>query len=253
MTKLHEVLAVEPDKEGIAKRMIDETRDVFKNKHHIFNGLTKSLKMDTSDESNSSLEEASAEIIEVTTTVPERLAYTESSISDWLDVVLTKEAGNQGEAKADIVIDGETIAADLPATFLLGLEKKLKHIRDMYDSIPTLPPSLVWEKDENAQENVYRSRNDDIKTKTQKRPQFRVLYDATPEHPAQVEKWMEEVVVGRYTTTHQSGMIPAHRKASMMGRLDKLIQAVKQARMRANSVQVENLSVGSKLFDYING
>lgn len=253
MTKLHEILAVEPDKEGIAKRMIDETKDVFKNKHHIFSGLTKSLKMDTSDEGNSSLEEASAEIIEVTTTVPERLAYTENSISEWLDVVLTKEAGNQGDAKADILVDGQTIAEGLPATFLLGLEKKLKHIRDIYDNIPTLPPSVVWEEDANAEENIYRSRNDDIKTKTQKRPQFRVLYDATPEHPAQVEKWMEEIVVGRYTTTQQSGMLPAHKKASMMSRLDKLIQAVKQARMRANSVEVNNLKVGSKLFDYING
>lgn len=254
MTKLHEVLAVEADKEGIAKKVLQESVQVFKSKHHLFTGFDKSLSMDSDDEGNASLQAASKESQRVETTVGERLDYTETALVDWLDVVLQKEATNQSSAKADLVIDGHTIATNVPATFLLGLETKLKHIRAMYEAMPTLAPGIVWEQDVNAEKiGVYRSRDAEIKAKTQKRPMHRVLVEPTAQHRAEIEKWNEEVVVGKYTTNFQSAMLPAAEKSKIMGRVDTLIQATKQARMRANTAEVEKVNIGQALFGYIHG
>lgn len=250
MTKLHEVLAVEGDKEGIAKKIVNETGNVFRNKHNLFLGGTKTLKMDQAG--HESAEAAAAEVNEVVTTVNERLAYTRGAVEQWFDVVLTKEITNQS-AKADLVVDGQVIVADAPATFLLGLEAKLKALRAVYDEIPTLAPGIIWEKDEVAGRGIYRSKNPDVRAKTAKVPQFKVLYDATDKHPAQIERWNEEVVVGKFVTTAQSAMMPASQKAELLARMDKLIQATKQARMRANNVDIVDSKVGENLFNYIHG
>ena len=250
MTKLHEVLAVEGDREGIAKRIINETSGVFRGKHNLFLGGTKTLKMDQAG--HESAEAAAMEVQEVVTTVGERLKYTQDAVTQWFDVVLTKEATNQS-AKADLVVDGITIVSDAPATFLLGLENKLKAFRAVYDDIPTLAPGVVWEEDTVAGRGIYRSSTSDVRAKTAKVPQFKVLYEATKEHPAQIERWNEEVVVGKFVQTVQSAMMPASRKSEILGRLDKLIQATKQARMRANSVEIVDSKVGNDIFNYING
>jgi hypothetical protein len=249
MTKLHEVLAVEANKEGIAKNIMAESVTNFKSKHNLFTGGVKVLTMNEDSDENKALEDANSVVEEMSTTVAKRLSYTEGPIIDWLNVVLQKEATNQ-TAKADIEVDGVVIATGLPATFLLGLETKLIKVRDVYNEVPTLDPKTVWEKQEDG---THKTKHPDVKTKTQKRPQFRVLYEATKEHPAQVEKWMEEVTVGKYSTNYTSGMMTALAKSEVLGRIDKLIQAVKKARQRANNVDVVKSSVGEELFKYING
>ena len=250
MAKLHELLAVEPDKEGIAKRILSETKDLFRKNHNVFTGGTKLLKMDK--EGNDSLEASAYEHREITTTVSARLDYTFESLGELIDITYQKEATNQ-LAKADVVVDGEILISDAPVSFLLNLEKKLKDIRGVFDLAPTLSPGVVWEEDPTAADGVFRTASPEIKAKTQKVPQFRVLYEATKEHPAEIEKWNEDVVVGKFTTTHTSGMISSHRKAELLTRVDKLLQATKQARMRANESMVATDRVSDKLFNYLLG
>lgn len=249
MGKLYEVLAVEADKKGIAIRLLDESLKVFKNNTKLFEGFSKKLSMDAAGQE--SIELANSETSELSTTVQERLDYTVPAVSDWLDITLQKEATNQ-TAVADLMIDGEILAKDLPATFLLGLEDKLKKIRSVYEAIPTLDSSVVWEKNVNGKTNTFRARDTEIKTKTQKQPKSRILYEATENHPAQIERWNEEVVIGRYITNLTSGKISSERKMTLLGRIDRLIQAVKQARMRANGVKVVIKNIGNDLFEFIN-
>lgn len=249
MGRLYETLAVEADKKGIATRILEESTRVFKDKHNLFQGGTKTLSM--LEEGQSALEDANSEIKEVSTTVGERLDYTVGPVSDWLDVTLQKEATNQ-IAVADLVVDGEVLAENLPATFLLGLEDKLKGIRKMYNEVPTLSPTIIWEDNVNGKANTFRSKNLEVKTKTQKVPKSHIEVAPTEFHPAQISRWNEEVVVGKYETSHLSGMVSSERKMQLLGRVDKLIQATKQARMRANGVEVIKSRVGADLFKYIN-
>lgn len=250
MTKLHEILAVEADKEGIAQRIIDETKNIFKSKHSLFQGFNKKLVM--KEEGHEMAEKAGSEQLIVSTTVNARLDYTCKSIIAWLDVVSAKEHTNQSNAKADLIIDGKVLVKDLPATFLLGMETKLKKIREIYNLMPTLPPGVQWIPDA-VIPDTYNVKDPEVKSKTKKTPQFRIMDKATPHHPAQIEKWTEDTVVGTFTTTHSSGMITAQRKMRLLGRVDILQQAFKQARQRANNVDIAPATdVGKIIFDYIN-
>lgn len=249
MSKLHELLAVEGDLEGTFKKIIDETAAVFEKKPALFSGFTKHLEMFSE---NDPLASTPDEVQELTTTVPDRLDYTADHVIRYFDAVLQKEATNQ-TARADIVVDGVTIAKDLPATFLLGLEAKLKHLRKIYDAAPTLAPGKKWNRNAELGKHVYVCERPEERFKTAKTFQHKVLYDATEHHPAQIEKWEETENVGKYITTHISGMISPAEKSALIGRLDKLIRAVKKARQRANSVDVQKRTIGKELFAYIRG
>ena len=249
MTKLHEVLAVEADKEGIAKAIIAESEKNFSSKHELFQGMDKVLEM--SEEGNELIEEAGREYREINTTVPKRLAYTADAVIDWLDVVLQKEASNQA-ANADITIDGSVLAANVPVTFLLSLETKLKHLRKMYLVAPTLPPGMEWALSEQDGEDVYKLVKPEVRVKTAKTLVHKELAPATDKHPAQIEHWNEDVAVGKFTTQYKAGLISSARKHELLGRIDSLIQAVKQARMRANSMDVLNRTIGQEIFDYLH-
>jgi hypothetical protein len=78
-----------------------------------------------------------------------------------------------------------------------------------------------------------------------------VLYDATKEHPAQTQLITEDVVVGYWDTVKHSGALPAPRKKELISRIEKLSQAVKFAREKANAADAETVTVGKPIFDYL--
>ena len=187
---------------------------------------------------------------ELDCTVKDKMDYMAGHIVRYFDAILQKEKTNQS-AVADLIVDGVVIAEKLPATFLLGLEKRLKLVREVYKQIPTLPLGKKWLEDSTMGQGVYLCHTPDEKFKTRKVFRFNVLYEATPEHPAQIEKWEEQENVGKYVTVTWSGMITSAKKSSILGRVDKLIRATKKARQRANAAEVVELSVGKEIFDYI--
>lgn len=248
MGKLHELLAVESDLEGHYKRIVAETTGVFKKGEH-FTGSHKTLSMFDDDRQREA--EAAEEHKEMATTVKRKLDYSEEAIVKYLDVVLQKESTNQ-EAKADLVVDGEILLSNVPATFLLGLENKLKYIRSMYEAIPTLSPSVEWKKDPSMGEDVYVAVHEEKANKTQKMIKHQVLVQPTKEHPAQIEKWTEDTPVGVFSTRRWSGMLSPREKMVLLTKIDNLYRAVKEARQRANCQEVKNLTIGKVLFNYIN-
>jgi hypothetical protein len=247
MSKLHELLSVEGDLEGEYKKILDETKNTFSKKEDHFFGFVRKLVM-----FDENAPETPDEHKEMVTTVHDKLEYSKDAITRYIDAVLQKESTNQ-IAVADLVIDGMTIAVGLPATFLLGLETKLKHIREMYETIPTIPPGIKWEHDPTKGDHVYSMTYPEVKFKTEKIFKVQVLYEATDKHPAQVEKIPETKDVGRYEKYTWSGMMSPAEKSMVLGRIDKLIRAVKKARQRANSAEVMDRSIGEDLFRYING
>lgn len=247
MGKLHELLAVEGDLSGIAKTIIEETSHVFK-KSELFTGSHRKLQMFDAAEQERVVAD---EYREQVTTVPAKLSYLAGKVAPFYDAVLQKEKTNQA-AVADLEVDGITLGTNIPATFLLGMESKLKDLRAVYVAIPTLAPGIAWEKDQTL-DNSYRMKVPDEKLKTAKTFMYKVLYEATDKHPAQIEKWEEQAAVGKYVTNVTSGMLSPAEKSALLGRLDKLIQAVKKARVQANMVEVVPESIGDKLFRYLHG
>lgn len=250
MGKLHEILAVESDQSNIYRKLSEETITTFSKKPDHFKGFKKRLEM--FNEADAKLAEASDEQKEIVTTVHAKLDYFNETAIRYLDVVLQKEATNQ-LAKADIEVDGAKIAIDVPATFLLGLEDKLAKIREVYAAAPTIDPGVKWDLDANLGEHVYRQAVPEKKHKTAKQFKHQILVQPTDKHPAQVEKWEEQVPVGQYIQENFSGMISPAEKSALLGRIDKLIMAVKQARQRANTQEVVKATVGKELLNFIMG
>ncbi|RLA59091.1 MAG: hypothetical protein DRQ89_14550 [Epsilonproteobacteria bacterium] len=121
----------------------------------------------------------------------------------------------------------------------------------MFESIPTLAPGLVWEEDVASEDGVFKAKDDFSQFKTEKDIDFRVLYDATKEHPAQIKEFNITKNVGKYVTSKWSGMITSHRKAELLTNLEVLLAAVKKARQRANNAYVEDKHIGKDLIDFI--
>jgi len=245
MGKLHELLAVEDDLKNIYMASLKEAEKDFKNKVHLFIGFHRHLDM--IEDGYPSVPDDQQQM---TTTVNDKLDYVFEKGARYIDAVVQKESTNQ-LAVADVIVDGKTIAEKVPATFLLGMEAKLKTIRDVLLQIPTLPAGVECEKDETLGTYVYKRKNPEVKMKTAKTFQHKVLYEATDKHPAQIEKWEETKDVGKFIKDMWFGLPSPADKAAILTRVDKLYHAVKKARQKANNIEVNKINIGKDFFDYI--
>ena len=169
------------------------------------------------------------------------------TMSDMINYVATMDYGNT-KAVARIEIDGEIIADDVPVTHLIFLEKKLIDIITFVQNLPELDISENWAYNENV--GYYVSEPHET-TSTSKVLKHKVLYEATKEHPAQIEKFTIDEIVGYWTTTLMSGSISVEQKKEILGKARKLQDAIKVAREEANSIEVNLIKTGDKILDYI--
>jgi hypothetical protein len=247
MAELHEVLAVEGDLEGAAKNIMAETEHTFKSKAAHFMGATK--RYEPFDAARAELE-SFEERTELTTTVHDKLAYMFESFVRHIDAVAQKDATNQN-ARGDIIVNGVAVVSNVPSQTLLTLEKRVARVREIVLSAPTIPPGAKWERDEGQGEHVWRREQPDIKFRTQKTVKHKILTEATPHHPAQIERWNEDENIGRYVTDIWSGALTSAEKSAILNRIDALSRAIKQARQRANTAEVVDMHVGEALASFI--
>jgi len=250
MAKLHEVLAVDSDLAETAKKVAAEALITFTKKVDHFLGHDKRLVM--FDQDRMQEEGGARERKELVTTVQEKLDYVAGHLIRHFDCLAQKEATNR-VAQANVETPGgEVLLHDMPATLLLGLENKLAMFRKVYEAIPTLTPGIDWEQDSSERPGVYKASHPIVRHKTEKTYKSKILVEPTPQHPAQIEKWTEDVPIGDFKTEQYSSMITPARKSILLGRIDELLRLIKQARMRANSAEVVDKSVGEFIFDWIH-
>lgn len=165
------------------------------------------------------------------------------------DLALWRDEGNT-RARADVEVDGQVILRDVPATFLLFLEKQLNDWRTAVTKLPTLATDQSWELSEAS--GLYQT--PPVKSaSTRKVLRNHVKSQATDKHPAQVHTYEEDVPVGDWTTIRLSGALTVRHQRVLVDRLDKLADAVKSARERANLVEVDEVRAGDALFGYLLG
>lgn len=240
-TKLNAVIAVEKEVKSHATREVTNIYHSFQ-KPDLFNGFSKTYV--PKDEEG---EKYAPENKKVICNVSDMLKTLSKSLTELFDITLTKDTGNT-LATADIIVDGNTIASNVPSTFIIFLEKQLVDIRTNINSIPTLDINEDWTKDTNS--NLYKTAS--IETNRMKKvPMVFVKYEATKEHPAQVEILNNDEVVGYWNTVKQSGAISIPDKTKLLENIEKLIKSVKIAREQANSQEVENKQIGDAIFSYL--
>lgn len=250
--QLHQIIAVEGDLQGKAKRVLEEAGATFKAKPHLFLGSVRTLELFTaeSDIEKLRLEESEKKQEILSTTVPDKLGYIWESVINYWNVLGQKERTNQA-ANADLVIDGLTVLTNVPATLLLGLESRLLAVRAVYEAIPTLEPNIDWKEAVDIGANV-RVAPETTSMKSQKTTEYKTIAPATDKHPAQNVAIEKNTNLGAYKLTKYSGMITPAEKSLWLGRIDKLIQGTKRARQVANSQPVVAFDGASALRDFIH-
>lgn len=241
MEKLNAVIAVEKSIKSMTNR---EETDIYHKfqKQDLFNGFSKTYT--PKDEEG---EVYAPENKKVVCNAADMLIELSNTLTNLFDITLTKDTGNT-IAKADIIVDGITIASNVPSTFIVFLEKKLNDIRTNINSIPTLDINEDWIKDTNS--DLYKTES--IETNKMKKVPMRfVKYEATKEHPAQVETLFNDVPVGTWNTIKQSGAMAIPDKKRLLKNIEKLINSVKVARETANSQEIEKKQIGDAIFAYL--
>lgn len=166
------------------------------------------------------------------------------------DVVLTKDEAKM-EARGDIVVDGEVLLADVPTSYLLFLEDQLKELGKVIKALPLLDPKEEWRADPVRGLHAADPRKTASKQPVQ---HVQVLYDATPQHPAQTRPYETQDPVGDWTVVQMSGAFEADRIAELESRSRTLRVAVQCAREEANTMTVtERPNAGAVLAGYLLG
>lgn len=172
---------------------------------------------------------------------------TSSILGELFDVVATKDWANCA-ARADVVVDGVVLLPQVPVTYLLFLEKQLVDLHTFVTKLPVLDPAESWSFDPTM--DCWAAATSET-SKTKKVPRNHVKAEATEKHPAQVEVYHEDIVVGTWRTTKYSGAEPAARVRVLTERVEKLQKAVKIAREEANSAQAESVQTADKVFGFL--
>ena len=241
MTRQNQIIAIEKGARGEAEGMITRAYHVLQ-KTVLLNGIARSYIPQAEDgdqlppESTLVQVRASDEINKVT-----------EKLSRMFDVVATREKTNT-VAKASIVLDGDTLVADVPANVLLFLEKQLVDLVTFIRKLPTLDPAETWHYD--SASDCYVTEPTQT-TRTKKIPKNHVLAAATDKHPAQVQMYHEDVVAGTWTTRKFSGALEVRVVSDMLARVQKLQAAVKMAREEANTCEAVDLKIGDKVLGYV--
>jgi hypothetical protein len=176
------------------------------------------------------------------------LERTAGTLTRLFDVTATKDWANC-EARADVRLpDGTVLVHQAPVTYLLFLEKQLVDLATFVKKLPVLDAAEDWAHDPVS--NAWKTPA--VKTnRSRKVYRNHVKAEATPQHPAQVEVYTEDVTAGHWTTVKFSGALPASRVKELAERVEVLHHAVKFAREEANGFEVSDRRVGDAVFGYL--
>lgn len=243
MAKLNQIIAVEKGAKSTLENEITRVYHLIQ-RSEVFNGITREYQ--PKDDEGETLPSEGTNVI---ANVEELVQAFSISMTKLFDITATKTQANT-LAKANVVVDGTIILADMPVELLLFLEKRLADVKTFLSKLPVLDPAQKWELDGSA--GVYKT--PPVTTHRSKKVPFNhVKAPATDKHPAQVDVLFEDVTVGFWNTTKFSGAAPATQIKEWKDRVAKLQAAVQMAREEANSMTVEDVAIGQKVFTHIFG
>ncbi len=241
MTKLNQIIAIA---NGTKTRTTAAISEIFHKlqKNTLFEGINRTYNPKDDDG-----EKLPPESKTVRLNAKDVLKDASGIWTEMFDLVATQDYSNC-KATSDVLVDEQVVLSDVPVTHLLFLEKQLTDINSFLQQIPVLDSANKWTWDDSS--NCYVS---DIveTTRTKKIPKNHVKYEATKEHPAQVEMFTEDVIVGYWSKKDFSGCMTQTNKNVLLERVRKLQNGVKQARESANSMPTESVSVGKEIFSYL--
>lgn len=245
MAQLHEILAVE-------KAAKDDWRNKRTSTRSGFDQTAAYYSQETSiayyDDARSHLDQV--EPANLTRDVDSELTQALVAMAKAVDVAAAKDRSNC-YARADIILNDVVIAENVPAVTLLGLETTLEELAGLVDAAPVLEGQIDWERNTRSTPHKWVSKEARITQRTEKEIVPRVLYEATDRHPAQVETISRDVPVADITKHVFSGAMQMAHKKRLQQRIADLLNAVRQARQRANTEDAAESNLGAAILSCI--
>lgn len=243
MPKLNQIVAIE-------KGVKQETTKELSAAHHtlqksdLFNGLQRNYTPLTEDG-----EKYPAESKNVQFDAKKTVRSVLTRLKELFDLTATRDYANcSGNANADLVINGETIAKNVPVPYLLWLEKQLQDLHTFVQKLPVLSPEDNWSFDKNRGMFVTETVQS-AKTKKVKKPL--VLLAPTKEHPGQAKDYDEDVIAGYWHQQKLSSAFPSTTIQDILQRIESVQKGVRFAREQANAIEAPPLKVADQIFRYI--
>ena len=241
MARLNQIIAVEKTVKSRSFQELTEAHHALQ-KQALLSGIARTYRP-RDDEG----EQLPPESTKVQVSAEEIIKKTGEILGNLFDVTATKDWTNC-VARADVVVDGQTLISQAPVTYLLFLEKQLTDLVTFIRKLPLLDAAETWNYDATAGSWA----TEPVQTvRTKKIPRNHVKAEATDKHPAQVEVYYEDVIVGYWRTVKFSGSLPAQRATELLDRVEKLQRAVKFAREEANNVEALDQKLGERVFSYL--
>jgi hypothetical protein len=242
MTRLSQIIAVNKGVQSDTNRQRDEAlRDLAKAPQ--LTGISRTYEPRTEDGDRLPPESTNVQI-----RADEVLSTYAAALTRMFDVTLTREAANC-TAAADVKLeDGTVLLRKVPVAYLLFLEGQLADLRAVLSRLPLLDPAEKWDRDE-AHDCWSTPPVQTMRPK--KIPRNHVVAEATAQHPAQVQVYMEDVPAGDWTTVKFSGAMPAARVKQLLARCAELQRAVKYAREEANAMEITDRKCGEEIFSWL--
>lgn len=184
----------------------------------------------------------------VRVTAAEVLTAAQQLLTRQWDLARTLDEANS-RGRADVKVDGQVLLADVPVGHLLWLAREIARLHKLVEALPAVDVARDWSTD--GMEAGLRRANPVTTTLKEKIPGKFVLYDATKEHPAQVQRLDKDEVVGFWTQVNISGALERDRKEQLLRRLVKLSEAVRMAREEANTAVAEDYTEAKTVFDWL--
>lgn len=254
MVHLHQVIAIERGVVADTDKRLAEIRHILAigGDSDPLTGISRTYESRRGEEGDQLPEQSR----KVQLTCRELLEHAQDYLTRLFDLKFTREYANCS-ARADIVVEGVTLVANVPAGFLLYLENQLTAlITTLIDRLPALDPAEEWLDDPALEEGVWRSAARE-KERTRKVMQVQVLSPAQvidgQKFDPQVRPYETDVIEGYWTTVKFSGQLPARDIQAMRARAVRVLEAVKYAREQANTITVTDREAGEALLGYIIG
>jgi hypothetical protein len=213
-------------------------------------GLSRTFTPD--DEEKRLLQKNAEEYRAVPLKVMEQLASDAAISARALDWALTQDVANCA-AKADVVVNGEALLAQVPISHLLHLEKVFSEYKAVIlTRLPVLDPAKEWTWDPDRR--VWKSRPEHTGAFV-KQSKALVLHPGTDKHAPQAvpDPNPLETHIGAWETVIQSGAVSEEQKRQLLARADVLIAALKEAIAVADHSPTSKLTEGDKLYGFLLG
>lgn len=249
MGKLHQALAPLDEKKKQAANGLSDTARVFGKAGDYFSGF---VKVTTAHDEARAKEMNGTEHKAMVTTVPAKLKHTAGMLTALIDLQATIDKANQS-AVADLIVDGQTLLTGVTSVTLLAIEREFKKFLEIVKQAPTNTIGIEWVPAPDLGEGMWKSKHDQVAKKHEQTIVGIVLSPATDKFPAQIDKLSKQVPVADITTTLFSGALTSADKADICERLQKIIDAAKEAVTRANDVDAPVQHLGDKLFKFVLG